>query len=589
MKTFIFFSLGIYLFCVPSNLIAQGVAVNETGSAAHASAMLDVSSINKGLLIPVMTYTDRNAIDDPATGLLIFQSNETPGFYYFNGTSWKLVGNEALSLNDLTDAITEGYSVLLGPGTGENDDGELNYNVAVGNEALNDNISGTMNVAIGYQALFKNTTNNNHAVGYQSLYNNTTGISNTAFGYQALYSNVGGQNNTAVGYEAMVSNSSGTQNTAMGNFALRYNTLGHYNVGVGYYSNAYNQTGSNNTTIGYQAGLGTDLHNTSGNIFIGYKAGFNETASNKLYIENSTSSSPLIYGEFDNDILAVNGSFGIGTQSPDASAEMEIESTSKGILIPRMTKAQRDAIGSPATGLLIYQTDDSPGFYSYDGGKWKPMTVQGTGENAAGEAGIGSDYGTVVNDATGKVWLDRNLGASQVADSSTDINAYGDLYQGGRAAEGHQLRNSTTYSGPVNTWIPRLGTNGWDSKFITISIEQSDWLSTPNDDLWKGSDAENNPCPSGFRIPNAAEWVQEVLTWSSADAAGAFASPLKLPSGGYRYLNTGSIAFVGTQGAYWASTTRFGDVISVNYSESSTNLSVTASRGMGYTVRCIKE
>lgn len=54
---------------------------------------------------------------------------------------------------------------------------------------------------------------------------------------------------------------------------------------------------------------------------------------------------------------------GIGTTTPNASAKLEVASTDKGVLIPRMTESQRDAIVSPANGLLIYQTDSLPGFY----------------------------------------------------------------------------------------------------------------------------------------------------------------------------------------------------------------------------------
>lgn len=68
------------------------------------------------------------------------------------------------------------------------------------------------------------------------------------------------------------------------------------------------------------------------------------------------------------------GRVGIGTTSPNASALLEIKSTSKGLLVPRMTKAQRDAIGGPATSLLIYQTDNTPGFYYYAGSSWKAVT-----------------------------------------------------------------------------------------------------------------------------------------------------------------------------------------------------------------------
>ena len=64
------------------------------------------------------------------------------------------------------------------------------------------------------------------------------------------------------------------------------------------------------------------------------------------------------------------GSVGIGTTSPTASALLEVRSMLKGVLIPRMTMAQRDAIISPVVGLLIYQTNAIPGFYYYSGSAW---------------------------------------------------------------------------------------------------------------------------------------------------------------------------------------------------------------------------
>lgn len=64
------------------------------------------------------------------------------------------------------------------------------------------------------------------------------------------------------------------------------------------------------------------------------------------------------------------GSAGIGTTTPASSALLEMVSTSKGLLIPRMTTLQRNAIVSPATGLMIYQTDGTTGFYFYDGTRW---------------------------------------------------------------------------------------------------------------------------------------------------------------------------------------------------------------------------
>ena len=72
-----------------------------------------------------------------------------------------------------------------------------------------------------------------------------------------------------------------------------------------------------------------------------------------------------------------SGSAGIGTTTPVSSAIMEMQSTSQGMLAPRMTKAQRDAIASPVTGLLIFQTNAQPGFYYFNGSGWTPIASKG--------------------------------------------------------------------------------------------------------------------------------------------------------------------------------------------------------------------
>lgn len=73
----------------------------------------------------------------------------------------------------------------------------------------------------------------------------------------------------------------------------------------------------------------------------------------------------------------MNAQVGIGTTSPNASSELEIASplNDKGVLIPRMTQAQRNLIALPATSLLIYQTDNTPGFYYYNGTIWVGITA----------------------------------------------------------------------------------------------------------------------------------------------------------------------------------------------------------------------
>ena len=76
--------------------MAQGVSHNTTGAPAHASAMLDVASTNKGVLVPRMTAAQKAAIVSPATGLMVFQTDGTAGFYYYTGSAWSAVGGSSL-------------------------------------------------------------------------------------------------------------------------------------------------------------------------------------------------------------------------------------------------------------------------------------------------------------------------------------------------------------------------------------------------------------------------------------------------------------------------------------------------------------
>ncbi len=280
---------------------------------------------------------------------------------------------------------------------------------------------------------------------------------------------------------------------------------------------------------------------------------------------NGTTADPL-------SLQPLGGSVGIGVFAPNASAALEVTSTTRGFLPPSMTLAQRDAIASPAEGLIITCTDcGTKGLHQYINGAWQAVTSSNTG-----------NYGTVVNPVTGKVWLDRNLGATQVATSPTDAASYGDLYQWGRNADGHQIRTSgitTTLSSSFFT------SNGL---FVTNSTSPYNWLSPAETHMWSGTTAENNPCPSGFRIPTAAEWEQERLTWSSNDANGAFNSPLKLPLAGSRSLVDGLLSGVGTHGIYWSSTVTSTFAYELNYYSSNATI-LTSNRATGGTVRCIQD
>jgi hypothetical protein len=189
-------------------------------------------------------------------------------------------------------------------------------------------------------------------------------------------------------------------------------------------------------------------------------------------------------------------------------------------------------------------------------------------------------YGTVVG-ANSSCWLDRNLGAAQVPASVSDASGYGDLFQWGRLADGHQLRTSTTTSTLSSTDAPG------NALFITTNGGNYDWRSSSNDNLWQGVNGTNNVCPTGFRIPTVAEFAGERGTYSSGNnGISAYASPLKLPYAGYRLFD-GSITSEGSQGFYWTSNFD-GTNSTTEYYQSGSLGELNFGRAIGASVRCIR-
>jgi uncharacterized protein (TIGR02145 family) len=184
----------------------------------------------------------------------------------------------------------------------------------------------------------------------------------------------------------------------------------------------------------------------------------------------------------------------------------------------------------------------------------------------------------VTNPTTGRIWMDRNLGATQAATSSTDGNAHGDLYQWGRRSDGHQCRTSPTTSALSSTDTPPHG------DFII----DWDWRNPQNNNLWQGVNGVNNPCPSGYRLPTEIELDEERQSWSSNNAAGAFASPLKLPMSGFRFSDNGALGSAGEYVDYWSSTGSGGYTQTLGFEVNNAGM-WTYNRGFGLSVRCLKD
>lgn len=200
-------------------------------------------------------------------------------------------------------------------------------------------------------------------------------------------------------------------------------------------------------------------------------------------------------------------------------------------------------------------------------------------------------YYEVLNPKTGRIWLDRNLGARRAATYASDKDAYGSLYQWGRPSDGHEcIEWKSDKQGIANN--PSTDMLSDDEQpthnyFIKAPLLPGNWLKTPNPQLWNGINSINNPCPKGFRIPTKREWDIELESWVTKDTLGAFKSPLKLVVAGSRGAEDGAFIATGKWGEYWSSDFKLGTP--ANLLVSNSPRTAYSGAAFGFCVRCIKD
>ena len=330
---------------------------------------------------------------------------------------------------------------------------------------------------------------------------------------------------------------------------------------------------------------------------------------------------------------------GIGTTSPDASAALDVESTTQMFLPPRMTEVQMNAISSPAEGGMVYCTDCSPkGVYVYNGSSFI-NTV--TGEvTTPGNTGLGSTLTTVGGDgvafSTNTTCATKTISATacSTAELANGIGADPDgggytVVQIGDAISGYNqcwmAENMQDGSGPANAWVNATD-NGWYG-YLGDSDQTPDTAPTTDGDgtngtavaynekegfvyQWfaamNGTTAERSQgiCPTGWHIPSDCEWMflennlgmsiakQKATGWRGTEGTKLKENGSSNFEGllaGYRNA-IGTFTSRGTNAVYWSSSPSGSDAYSRTLTSGhATVYRDTDDKAFAWSVRCLKD
>jgi uncharacterized protein (TIGR02145 family) len=479
------------------------VSVNSTGSSPDTSAMLDVSSTTKGILVPRMTAAERDQISNPAKGLLIYQTNNSPGFYYNSATppakNWVMMSSQWNS---------NGSAIYYNGG-----------NVGIGTASPT--------------ALFEvaGTTKIHSISGPTSL---------------RL------QNRTDEDYSQVVF----------------YDNYANYKGYMGYIGEAAPYGERNNT------------------------------------IELGSSASDIAIRPGENEIMRLTGegNVGIGTSTPNSSAKVDIASTDKGLLIPRMTNAQITTFGSTLgasdKGMIVFNTDDIKLEY-WDGTAWKTMVTKTTTTGGSSDGTSFCSEGVTDSDGhqykTVKIgdqcWMAENLKSTHYADGSaiTEHWAYNDdealAHTYGRLYTWGAVMNGAASSNNNPSGVQGICPDGWhvpsDAEWKELEMTLGMTTAEANSGDLRGSHSE------GRKLKE----TDEAFLWITASAGGTNISGFSALPGGIRVDPGGSFTFIGYWGYWW--TSREDD----SYDAFDRQLAWVNSgvfryvlgKGNGFSVRCVRD
>lgn len=508
------------------NFIGSGSSNTLTGTCMSVLGNSIVATYSNTTYVNKLIINDTPTTNNSNTNLLVRNSSgqiELREASSFSGTNFansdltltasrthQLNGNSltisngvdttdrVLVLNQFNDVFTSGKgtnltaqnNLIFGFNTARTLTSGLN-NVILGDTAGSSLTTGSRNILLGVSAGENTTTgDDNIFIGWRTGRLNTTGVRNTFVGRESGNGNTTGTNNTTLGFQAMYNNTTGTGNIAIGHISGSIINGGTNNISIGASSNLLNATDTNSIVIGTTTtGLG----------------------SNTVVIGNTSITQTRLRGR------------------------VEMDTTTDGILLPRLTTSQMDSIVSPATNLLVFNTDLN-GLYRYNGSAWVALSA---------------GYGIIeVRDTSGYPTFYADLQAAINATGDIDtIYIYSDIQVTAEISipnrtsltiemNGHRIWYDTS-GGDFNLFQFASSGGGGNDRIFTLkgggTLEQVGTITSAA-----------NSSPIHFFLTGAQRQLQIFAGNTLIKAENAFTifnqANLRLIDGGYWYSTNGTIS-----------------------------------------------
>jgi uncharacterized protein (TIGR02145 family) len=579
-------SMLLVSFCALGQM-RQKIGSNDTNIAV--SATLELESTTTGFLPPRMTHQQRNAIVSPVAGLIVWCTNCSSAgeLQVYNGTTWTNIIGGAASFA-VPDAPTSPIAT-----------------------------AGNTQASVAFTAP---ASNGGSAITSYTVTSSPGGF--TASGASSPLTVTGLTNGTAYTFTVTATNVTGSSLASTASAAVTPATVPDAPT------SPIATAGNTQASVAF-----TTPVSDGGSAVTAYTV----TASPGGAIATGTTSPLTVTGltngtAYTFTVIATNA---VGNSlASTASAAVTPVTVPGAPTSPIATAGNTQAsvaftapVSNGGSAITSYTVTSSPGNFTATG-TTSPIRITGltsgtsytftvTATNAVGSSsasaastsvatiaasGAAVCNGTRVTDIveftsnyTGKVWMDRNLGASRVGSSETDHFAYGCLYQWGRGNDGHASITWTSgYAGtPVNAIAISTQVATDTPENTTFIVNNTDWRSPNNNNLWQGVNGINNPCPSGFRVPTNQEWRNELDSsgYNTSTTTAGFSSPFKFVLSGSRQFSSADLITIGAEVSIWSSTT-INQYASRFFISTTTTLAysvIGSSRSAGFPVRCIKD